>query len=441
VSGHAPRPRVAAMMSRLRRPAVGIFVVALVVRLGWVLTRDATLTWGDEEEFVQIAHGLALGEGYVSNSFRANPVLPFFLSLVFRIFGEQLLWARIGQSVLGAATCVLVYRIGARLLGASAGVASGLLLALYLPHIYLSGVFYVDAVLSFVLALAVWSLTVLLDGTPNPRRALACGALLGVTVLTRPLYAVYCPCVCLLTLLRTRGPVRARVMECGALLCGTLLVVLPWTVRNAVTFGRLLPVSSGFHTNLWEGNNELAVGDADDRYLTWNSPIWKARLAAQDAGTRATITQQYASMNERVDRAIAANGGDSDLGMDDVLGPRAIQQITQHPIHTLRLATRKIVTLYSAFSDTQSANRDVSRLNRALAALAFYPILALAVLGGVMAVWAHRPVGVVISLIGSATLMYALLTACTRFRLPLDPFLIVLAGYPIARIMDRTGER
>jgi hypothetical protein len=143
-------------------------------------------------------------------------------------------------------------------------------------------------------------------------------------------------------------------------------------------------------------------------------------------------------MGELMDRAIADNGGDSSLAMDDVLGPLAIQQITAHPMRTLRLATRKIVTLYSAFSDTQSANRDVSWRNHVLAALAFYPILALALLGGVMAVWAHRPVGVVISLIGSATLMYALLTACTRFRLPLDPFLIVLAGYPIARIMDRT---
>jgi 4-amino-4-deoxy-L-arabinose transferase-like glycosyltransferase len=426
------------MMSRLRRPEVGIFVVALVVRLGWVLTRDATVTWDDEAEFIRIAHGLALGQGYVSNSFRANPVLPFLLSLVFRTFGEQLLWARIGQAILGAATCVLVSRIGARLFGASVGVASGLLLALYPPHIYLSGVFYVDAVLSFVLAFAVWCVTVLLDGPPSPRRALGCGAVLGVTVLTRPLFAVYCPCVCLLILLRARGAVRARVMEGGALLCGVLLVVLPWTLRNAVTFGRLVPVSSGFHTHLWQGNNELSVGDPDDRYLIWSSPIWKARLAAQDAGTRATITERYASMDERVDRAITDNGGDWHLAVDDVLGPLAIQQITLHPIRTLRLATRKIITLYSAFSNTQSANRDVSLLNRALAALAFYPILALAVLGGVMAVWAHRPVGVVISLIGSATLMYALLTACTRFRLPLDPFLIVLAGYPIARIMDRT---
>src|SRR5262249_20336113 len=153
--------------------------------------------------------------------------------------------------ILGAATCVLVYRIGARILGATAGLVAGLLLAAYPPHVYLSGVFYVDALLTFVLALAVWWLTVLLGGPPGRRRALACGVALGMTVLTRPLFAVYVPFVGALLLMRRRGPGRARALECATLLCGTLVVMLPWTLRNAATFGRLVPVSSGFRTHLW----------------------------------------------------------------------------------------------------------------------------------------------------------------------------------------------
>src|SRR5262249_26291035 len=102
-----------------------------MLRMAWVLTLDNTLTWPDGSEFTEIARALARGDGYVSPSFRANPVLPVYLSLVFRLCGEHYLAPRIGQSIIGALTAVLVYRTAALLIGPTVGILSGIVLAVY----------------------------------------------------------------------------------------------------------------------------------------------------------------------------------------------------------------------------------------------------------------------------------------------------------------------
>src|ERR1043166_139513 len=95
--------------------SVFIFVLAFSARALWVARLGPAVSWSDEREFIDIARHLALGDGYVSTSQRANPILPFYVSLVFRVFGESYLAARIGQAVFGALTCVLLAWIGARL--------------------------------------------------------------------------------------------------------------------------------------------------------------------------------------------------------------------------------------------------------------------------------------------------------------------------------------
>src|SRR5262245_20059887 len=89
----------------LGEPSVGrwplgvfIFALALALRLVWVFTLNNALTWSDEMEFATIAQHLARGDGYVSTSYRADPVLPVYLSAFVRLFGENYLAPRLGQS-------------------------------------------------------------------------------------------------------------------------------------------------------------------------------------------------------------------------------------------------------------------------------------------------------------------------------------------------------
>src|SRR4029453_8191895 len=243
------------MLSLLRRyPAPIIFAIALLLRLAWIATLENELAWIDEQEFASVAQHIAHGDGYVSTSFRANPILPYYLGAVFRLFGEQYAVARVGQAILGAVTCVIIYRVGLLMFAPAVGILSGLLLAFYPPHIYLTGVFYVDCWLTFFCALALYLAPLTLEARGALWLALFCGVSLGFTTLTRAAFLTCLPCVALAWIYGGRWGWKRDALACATMILGCALVILPWTVRNYRVYGRPMLVSSGFYTMLWRGN-------------------------------------------------------------------------------------------------------------------------------------------------------------------------------------------
>jgi 4-amino-4-deoxy-L-arabinose transferase-like glycosyltransferase len=412
---------------------LAVFLVALVARLAWISTLENSIHWFDEQEFAAIARHLAAGDGYVSSSFRANPTVAAYLGLVFRLFGENYVIARIGQAFMGAAACVLIGRTAATLVGPAAGLISGFALAVYPPHVFLSGLFYVDTWLTFFCAVTVYFTVLVMQGRGGPGLAFLCGVFQGLTILTRPAFLVTVPGP-LLSWLASESLGRGRrALLCGLFLLGCAGTVLPWTYRNYQVFGRPVLVASGFWAMLWRGNHELSNGGPDDRVLEWGTPMWKERLRALPTERQGELTREY----EEVDRLFAERQrviGDAELTMDEVTAPLAIEAIVGHPGRTARLVLEKVGTLYSAFSDTSSANDRTIPLRRWLAPLSFYPLLGLALVGAALGWPRRRQLMPIYLLVLSVTGVYALLTVCTRFRLPLDPFLIVLASLAVTMV-------
>jgi len=416
----------------VRRPGLVVFVVALGLRLAWVLRLPDQLRWIDETQFVGIARSLAAGHGFVSDSYRANPLLPAYLGLVFRAFGESLLAARIGQAVIGALTCVVLLRIGTRLAGPALGLLAGLMLALYPPHVYLAGVFYVDCVLGLPLALGVLLALDVHQGRGGVGRAVLAGGLLGLAALARPTFLVVVPALALAWCLGAAAGVRRRLELTAALGLGALAVVLPWTARNEAAYGRLVPISSGLWTKLWQGNGPLADGSADDRDLLWGRDLWTRRLARLDPERRRAVEEQYAGVARAVGERLARTG-DFYLATDEVLRPVVLDLVRRDPGRVLVLAARKTATLYSAFSRTETQNQDTTAAMRLVAAVSFYPLLGLAAVGAFCGRAGGRRWLPISAVVVSVTATYALLTACTRFRLPLDPYLMLFASRALVR--------
>jgi 4-amino-4-deoxy-L-arabinose transferase-like glycosyltransferase len=417
---------------------LAVFLTALVVRLAWVATLRNEIRWIDEQQFAEIARHLADGDGYVSSSFRANPIVPAYLGVIYRLFGENYVIGRIGQSLMGAAACVLVGRIAATMIGAGAGLLSGFLLAVYPPHIFLAGLFYVDTWLTFFAALTVYLTVLVAQGRGGVVLALLCGVSQGLAVLTRPAFLAFLPGPVLAFLvsesLRDRG---RRALLCGIFLLGCAATVLPWVYRNNEVFGRPI-IASGFGAMLWRGNHELSDGGPDDRFLDWTLPWWEERLQALPEARERELRREYELVQRRVaerEREI----GDYALAMDDVLKPLAVDAILSHPGRTVRLILAKVGTLYSAFSETATANDRTIPLRHVVAPLTFYPLLVMGILGAILGLPRWRELAPIYFLIASITGVYALLTACTRFRLPLDPFLIILSSLAIVKVAHALG--
>jgi len=415
-------------------PCLTIFAVAFVLRLIWVLSVRNELAWSDENEYVAIARHLTAGEGYISPSYRATPTLPFYLSLVFRVFGESYRAARVGQAILGALTCVLLYKIGAHLAGPAAGWISGLLLAIYPPHIYLAGVFYAECVATFLCALSVY----LALRSVRPRAPLVLSLLTGVTlaltVLARSVFAIFAPWVCIAWLYGAPKEWPRRLACSVLFVCGFACIILPWTIRNYIVYQRVMPVSSGFYQQLWWGNNELSTGSAADRFLYLFGPLWMQRVQQLEPTEQLALTERYAAVtNQIAEKTIRYR--DSGIAIDEVLRPVVTSYIATHPGQTLLRWGKKLVAMFlTAFGDTQTKNTYTSRPYKLIAAVSYYPIFLLAVTGACLSWPRRRQFALIYLVIVIVAGVQAMMTVNTRYRLPIDPYLIVFTSIALVQL-------
>ncbi len=413
-----------------------VFVLALALRLTFVATMEERLAWPDEHEYAAIGRHLAAGDGFVATSYRSAPVLPVYLGLTFRAFGDGYRPARVGQALLGALTCVLVGRTATLLVSPAVGALSGALLAVYPQQIYLAGVFYPSCLETFLCAACVYLAARGLRGRGGTGTAVSAGVALGLLVLTRAVYLVLGPCVAAVWWFTGEQPWRRRLAACAALLLAAAFTVLPWSLRNRAVYGRFVLVSSGGGLTLWKGNNELADGTADDRFLGWGRPVWRARLERLEPAERAALVEKYEGIRARVE-VREREVGDHYLAMDDVLGPVARDYIAVAPGPALVRSGRKLLTFFSAFSRTETTA--LSSRTALVAALTFYPLLVLALLGAVLA--PARGLLLPCLVVVSMAAVHAALTSCTRFRLPVDPYIIMGAAFALrSRLVPRGGR-
>jgi 4-amino-4-deoxy-L-arabinose transferase-like glycosyltransferase len=417
-----------------------IFLVALTARVVWVLTLPNELIWIDEKQFAEIARHIVAGDGYVSSSYRANPVIPAYLATFFHFFGESVLYPRLGQAVIGALSCLLIQRLGKLIAGDAVGAIAALLVALYPGHIYLSGVFYVDCIAIFLAA--AWLIaTYRTMEAPRPiGAAVAAGLLFGVLALTRPTFLAIAPVAASFFFLLPGARFGSALRAAAVFTIVCTVTIMPWTIRNHRAYGRVVVVSSGFWDTLWKGNNELADGGSYDRFLGWTYKPWRDRLAAVPEPRRSEISAKYDEVDRRY-REVRPHVADAMLAHDEVLKPVVTELIAEDPARFMRLFARKIVTLFNAFTPTGDSNvHSVSPLTIGVA-FYFYPLLALAIVGVLVTAREWRRYAPLVLLVVAWSGVHGILTSCTRFRLPIDPFLFLLAATAIVSLLDSRQRR
>ena len=94
------------------------------------------------------------------------------------------------------------------------------------------------------------------------RWAGAAGLLAGALTLVRAEFIVLLLLLPLLALVRRPHELRAAALPAAAIALGAVLVIAPWTIRNASALDRFVPVSTGGGKTLYIGTNLEADGDA-----------------------------------------------------------------------------------------------------------------------------------------------------------------------------------
>ena len=292
--------------------AAGIFLLAFAIRIVhvWQIRRSPffDVLLGDAHGYDEWARRIAAGEWIGHDVFYQAPLYPYFLGIIYRLIGHNLLAVRLIQAAIGAASCTLLALAGQRFFSSKVGWVAGIGLAVYAPAIFFDGLLQKSVLDLFFLSLSLWLMSRLLDRGNDRRLWLSLGVSMGALSLTRENALVFIVVIlawCVIpravqlkldatTAQRTtktrkkmnvgsgppppKAPARlaeaaygreggsrtssftTRLQLAGMFIAGLSIVLLPVAIRNYAVGGGFYLTTSQFGPNFFIGNNPNADG-------------------------------------------------------------------------------------------------------------------------------------------------------------------------------------
>ncbi len=418
-----------------RRDALAIallFAAALVVRLvylhqvGSLPSFESPLV--DARSYHEWGRAIAAGDWLGDRVFYQAPAYPYFLGVVYALFGPELQAAHAVQMVLGAVSCVFLYLATRAMFGRAPAAVAGGLLAGYAPAIFFDGMIQKTG-LGLFLTSGLLVLLTRFAARPGAVLALAMGAVTGLLALTRENALVFALVIPVWVVLRrSDAAAPRRVATAGAFALGVALVLLPVGLRNLAVGDTFAITTSQLGPNFYIGNNPHATG--------LYAPIMPGRHIPDFEGGDAARAAEWAT--------------DRTLGPGEVsrywLG-RSLTWIAQAPGDFSRLFLDKLLFTLNDYEipDTEDiyVNAEFSGVLAALhGVLRFGVLLPLAFAGFVFA-WRERTPGgasgLLVALAGVFTVAVAAFYVWARYRFPLVPLLLPFAGLAVVRAAEAAG--
>ncbi len=442
---------LAPVETRADRPflpyAGAIFGLALAVRLlhVWLLGRSPWFSalMGDARGYDEWARRLAGGDWLGTEVFYQAPLYPYFIGVVYSVFGHSLTALRVVQAVVGAGSCALLGLAGSRFFSTRVGLIAGVVLAIYAPAIFFDALIQKSVLDLFFITLALWLTGRLVDDRSNRRIWLALGVAMGGMALTRENALVFVGVILAWALLPnlvrlkpdTTIPVRnpgtampaphvvsgfSRTLHAATFIAGLAIVLLPVAVRNYAVGGGFYLTTSQFGPNFFIGNNPKADG-------TYAS-LRFGRGAPEYERTDATELAEHALGRTLTPAEVSG-----------YWTTRAVDFITGQPAAWLRLTGRKVVLLFNATemidTEAQESHAEWSWPLRVGGWFGHFGLLAPLALAGLVLVWSdRRRLAVLYVMLATYAASVIMFYVFARYRLPLVPMLLLFAAAGVAAL-------
>jgi hypothetical protein len=329
-----------------------IFCVALLLRLSFLfyeahqIPATALATVPFQNEAGSVAAALAQGQGFCCVFHQPTgptawlaPVYPVFLATIFKISGSftvaSFYAAALFNCVFSALVCLPLFHSALRIGNRATAAAAGWLWAVFPSGILIPFEWIWDTSLSALLAISLLWATFRLADDSRRRNFIFYGLFWGFCLLVNPALGSVFPFLLIWIYFRMNSSQRLRLPRIALIICLAILVCLPWTIRNAVKFHRVIPIRSNFPFELWMGNN----------------PIYDEHSRQVNRITRYEEVHRYSQMGE--------------TAFLEEKGRAAKKFIREHPALALQLAERRAVAIWmgtpTPWRDFQQADSNLAR--------------------------------------------------------------------------------
>ncbi len=430
---------IAGHRSRIKLMLAAIIAAAVVLRVASALWQGSSVESlpgvDDQISYDMLARQLLAGNGF---TFPVNwwPVTQageptahwsflysLYLATIYGLFGPQPLIARLLQAVFaGVVLPWLTWRIGRRVFGDWVGLIAAAISAVYIYFFYYAGALMTE---TFYIVSILWTIDcamrIAASGPASLNRWmpwLELGLAMAVTVLLRQLFLLVVPVVLLwlwwFALRKERRLVGSRAMLVR--LAGSIAVaaalILPWTARNYLAFGRLVPLNT---------NSGYA-------FFWANHPIHGTEFIAilPDSGRsyRQLIPKDLRGLDE--------------AALDQALLQEGMRFVVEDPWRYFLLSLSRIKDYFMFWPSSES--NAISNLARVASFALFLPLMLIGLLRSLTSVrpsdkergptLVRSTTGLVLllSFMATYTAIHLLSWALIRYRLPVDAILVMFAG-------------
>ena len=418
-------PRVE--VSSVRRDAylfLGIATLAFALRFVHLLEARAVPIFDallmDGRSYSTWADRIVAGDWLGDRVFYQAPLYPYALALIKLAVGNDLGRIRLVQIAIGSVSCGILFLAGRAFFSRAAGVAAGILLAIYPPAIFFDGLIQKANLGLLWTVLLLWTLARARERPSGSRFALV-GVFLGLLVLTRE------ETVLLVLAIGGWALFASRSRAALGFLAGIALVLLPVAIRNSVVGGEFALTTSQAGSNFYIGNNPRA----DGTYV----PLVPGR------------------QNTEFERRDAFELAERDLGRKLTPGEvssywfgKARQWIASNPLAWAKLLATKVALLANwyevpDYEDLYFYERSCTLL-RVLDSFWHYGVLLPLAAAGIAVTMARRRELLILYLVlgtiaGGVVLFYVF----ARYRYPVVPLLMLFAGAAITTSADLVRGR
>lgn len=356
-----------------------------------------------------IAHGagiidpLKIFQGRHDQTALHAPLYPFFLTGLYELGGTGQEAQRLLGSLFGAGTIIVLAFLGRRVAGDRVGLIAAAVAAVYPMLITADGALMSESLYGFLVALALLAAVRCRD-TPHWRWGAALGAVAGLAALTRG-EGFLLLLLLLIPIARTPGGVRTA----GVALLTMLVVVAPWTVRNAVVFDRFVLVSNDLGITIAGANCAVTYGGGGVGSWFPGAPCTRAY-----PGNEAAVSARY--------QADGLHYAQHHLG--------------RLPVVLLAREARVWGLLQPGLTD-DGRNGTAERLGM----LAYYALALLAIAGVLILRRRGRPLGILLTPFALVTIVVAGTFGLIRFREAAELSLVILSAVTIDQLWTMVSAR
>ena len=441
---------------------VAILLLGLGLRV--VEAWDGRAPVYDAAAYAAIAENLAGGDGFTVGatatqpSSNYSPGLPLFVAGLYKVTGgdhERL--ARVVLALIGALSVLFAYLIGRRLgralsrprsseVGPAPAPAAPLvrnpphgvensptapaLVGALVVAVYPALLEYQGMLMSEPLAATLLSggvLAVLWAWEGDRWRWVLPGAVFGALALVRPEYLAIAFLVALVVFAREAADDwRRSLLRAAVFLAALVVVIAPWTIRNAVAQDRFVPISTGGGQVLFAGTYLPSDGDPEE-------------VGAEVVSENPDLFQSQAAQRLRLEQILARLAADRypEMEADQALSKLGKEQlwdgITEEPAEYAGFFATKVWRIWS------QGPRDV--MQEPVWKMLHWALVAFGLLGLAILAWLRRWEALLLGTIFLAiTALSALLVASPRRTLVLVPLLAPLTSVAVAWLASFGGH-